>query len=105
MERTFDLITQPTEEKTMTLKEAIKDARIIKAPVHISEGWSHQIKISKKDALLACEDHLDSMVIDPSIEGGHFENDHGSIIASILNREMSVKHGKLWRIGTLSIGR
>ena len=62
----------------MTLKEAIKKAQKIETCIWVTEGWAHQARVSKKDALLACEDYLK----DNSTSGDDtWENEEGSIIA------------------------
>lgn len=75
----------------MKLKTAICDAKEITCSIHVSDGWSHQAKISKKDALIACEDYL--MKSEEDENSGVWENEAGSIVAMILSD------------GRLSIGR
>lgn len=70
----------------MKLGQAIKSAKRIVAQVHVSEGWSHNVKISKKDALEVCKQYLNVMPDpDPCFEGEHqWSNDQGAIIAQYI---------------------
>jgi hypothetical protein len=63
----------------MTLKQAIQRAKRIECSIHVTEGWSHQARVSKKDALLACEDYLKQRCF--SWEQVEWENEQGSLIA------------------------
>lgn len=78
----------------MTLKQAIQKAKRIECSIWANEGWAHQAKVSKKDALLALEDYLKEQ---PTTDDDTWENEQGSIIAVAYYQDKQIK--------TLSIGR
>jgi len=81
---------------TMKLKQAIQKAKRIETIIHVGEGYGHNVRISKKDALSACKSYLKDTPVD---EHTNWENEEGSIIASVIN------WGEDGRIDNLSIGR
>jgi hypothetical protein len=78
----------------MTLKEAIKRAKRIETTIHVGEGYGHHIRVSKKDALLACKNYLEQGSID---DDDTWLNEYDSIIAMAYFENGEIK--------TLSIGR
>lgn len=81
----------------MTLKQAIQRAKRIETTIHVGEGYGYNVRISKKDALGACESYLKDT---PVVEEATWENEEGSIIAHGMYLS---EDGQT--IGLLSIGR
>ena len=83
----------------MKLEQAIKQARRIECLIHVQDGVSYPARISKKDALAACDRDLNDVSTEERTGLGttdewlSWENEIGSII------EMQCQDN------TLSIGR
>ena len=71
----------------MTLEQAIKQARRIECLIHMQDGGGKSARISKKDALAACEGYLNDISVEERTGLGttdewlSWENEGGSIIA------------------------
>lgn len=64
----------------MTLKEAINKAKKIETHIEVTHGKCHLAEISKEDALIACEDHLDRK-IDSLWDPSWYDDDNYVVIA------------------------
>ncbi len=85
----------------MTLKQAIQKAKKIETTIHVGEGYGFNIRVSKKDALGACESYLKETPI--GLEEATWENETGSIIAHGMH--LSDDGNGSFICGLLSIGR
>ena len=71
----------------MKLEQAIKQARRIECLIHVQDGVSYPARISKKDALAACDRYLNDVSTEERTGLGttdawlSWENEIGSIIA------------------------